>query len=407
MRNPSWLLSIAMLESNLRASCLARTTTDTIMEVSFPSSDGNMQLEGTLRLPCLGCTEPPLAPGVVLIHGSGPQSRDSVIPLTAGFSIPVFEEIATSLVQDHGIAVLTYDKRTCGAFNNCNPNNQYPVPSPNVTIDDFIADAAAAVELFQARPDVGPVVVVGHSQGGQLVPILLEENPDLAGGVMLAGPYNTIDKQLRDQYDFLHQTLLQQGLDETAAAAQSSPMKAFSDGVEAVKNGNDQAAVGTGSSALFWKSWFDAAERALDAAAVIEQPLLLINGLQDKNVFPPEAEAWDAYLTDAGASYQLEMPPCITHALNCVNATSLVNATDEQIGRHVDTDVIASIANFVLTVAHDSSQDVDNGGGVGSGTATAAPGTELDTKSTGGQMSVSTFYTVMALLYCLFSYSML
>lgn len=349
--NLSLFLALFLAASSHHHPCLAQTTPDggeySIMEISFPTHDG-MQLEGTLRVPCLGCTSSP-QPGVVLVHGSGPQSRDAVATISQwGLSIPIFEEIAEALVES-GIAVLTYDKRSCGTFNGCS-NNSYPLPSNNTSVDDFIADASAAVDYLQSREDIEGVVVAGHSQAGQFVPILLEEKPELLGGVLLAGPYHTIDVVIRDQVNFSFQTLVDLGNNESTVHAHLQPLFDFIEGIEAVKNGSTTKSPPNGGlSAAFFQSWFDVAPRAVEAAAEIDQPLLLINGLLDTNIFPSEAKAWDTYLEQIGAKYQLELLPCITHALNCVNATSLFNVPDEQIGRHVDSRVTTSISNFVYS----------------------------------------------------------
>ncbi|MEO0606442.1 MAG: alpha/beta hydrolase [Myxococcota bacterium] len=109
-------------------------------------------LEGTLTLP--ERTSDAGVPGVVLVHGSGPNSRD----------VPVSGQLNMAFG-------LEFDR----------------TPSDAIVVDDFIEDAAAAASYLAALNEVDRVYVVGHSQGGSFVPRRLADDPRLAGGVILAG----------------------------------------------------------------------------------------------------------------------------------------------------------------------------------------------------------------------------
>ena len=104
-----------------------------------------VRLSGTITVPSRASA----LPGVVLIGGSGPSDRHN-----GGFF---------DLLRDHlanaGVAVLAYDKRGAGWS-----AGDWPV----ATVDDLAADAAAAVAVLQAHPQVtrGTVGVLGHSEGG-------------------------------------------------------------------------------------------------------------------------------------------------------------------------------------------------------------------------------------------------
>jgi predicted esterase len=315
------------------------------IDVTF-SGDG-LDLAGTLRLPE---GDGPF-PAVVLIAGSGPESRDEVVPgqldMTFGFDIPVFKELAEGL-QEKGLAVLTYDKRTCGPFNGC-AQNGYPTPSADITVDDFLSDAQAAVAFLRTRPGIDPdrVSVVGHSQGAEFITVLLAEDPQLLSGVMIAGPYRSIDDIIQAQLDFTVQLVEQQGMTEEQALALPAvaSLADVVDGVKAIRAGGTESVSGT--SAEFWNSWFDLHDRTLSSATEMTQPLLVLNGQMDWNVQVTEAESWRTYLESVGATFEVQTPPCITHALNCVQGTDPLKITAADIGEHVDAGVISSIAMFV------------------------------------------------------------
>eukprot|EP00563_Minutocellus_polymorphus_P019065 CAMPEP_0197716134 /NCGR_PEP_ID=MMETSP1434-20131217/1127_1 /TAXON_ID=265543 /ORGANISM="Minutocellus polymorphus, Strain CCMP3303" /LENGTH=415 /DNA_ID=CAMNT_0043300449 /DNA_START=533 /DNA_END=1780 /DNA_ORIENTATION=- len=348
------------------------------IDVSFPSFD-NFVLEGTFYLPLdsSGADSPPAKnPGVVLIHGSGPQSRDanlnSQVGITFPFIIPAFVEIATEL-QQLGIAVLTYDKRSCGTFNNCH-NNSYPIPMPEDfdSIDVFLSDAQAALEYLQSREEVDSsrIVPIGHSQAGSYVPILLRDGPDgVVGGVVLEGPFHPVDQLIAYQLNYtleLVEDLYGMNATEAMQVPQVAGLVEFAEGVAAIRDGTSDEAVG-GASSSFWRSWFQLSDEAQSAAAVVEQPLFVLNGELDTNVPVKEAYAWEEHLDKSGkAEYQVKILECVTHSLNCLaesDMTILVPATD--IGTEVDTKVHDALASFVLS-ATSVGEDEDGGDG-GSG----------------------------------------
>ncbi len=314
-------------------------------EVSFTSND--LEMLGDLRLPA--AAEP--FPAVVLIHGSGPHNRDA--PLAAqlnmafGFEIPVFAEIAVGL-QREGIGVLTYDKRTCGTFNQCGDTG-YPLPSDDLTVDDFIADAQAAVAYLRSRPEVDPdrISVVGHSQGAQFITVLLQADPRIASGVMIAGPFRPIDDIIRTQVDFTIELLstLGVGKEEALASPGVAALAEMADGVDAIRAGGDAPAAAT--SAAFWRSWFAIHERGQAAAAAIDQPILIVNGELDWNVDTSEAEAWKVFLTGVGADHRVVTLPCITHALNCVTESDPTAITVDDLGTEVAPEVIGALVEFL------------------------------------------------------------
>lgn len=135
-----------------------------------PSAVG-VKLSGTLTLP----KGPGPFPAVVLIAGSGPQTRDENL-----LGHKVFLVLADCLTRQ-GLAVLRYDKRGIGRSSG---------DASAATTADFASDAAAAVAYLRSRPDVDPrrVGLIGHSEGGEIAPIVAAKDPSLAFIVMMAGP---------------------------------------------------------------------------------------------------------------------------------------------------------------------------------------------------------------------------
>lgn len=112
-------------------------------------SDG-IELAGELRTPE---GDGPF-PVVVILHGSGPQSR--------------YFGCSTSLYVSLGVAVFSYDKRGCGSS-----GGQFV----RTDLDGFTRDARAAVEFLADRPeiDASRIGVQGNSESGWIIPEVAAE----------------------------------------------------------------------------------------------------------------------------------------------------------------------------------------------------------------------------------------
>lgn len=103
--------------------------------------NGDVTLRGTLRIP----ETPGAHPAVVLVHGSGPATRD------VGYFNTVYDRM--------GVAVLSFDKRGAGAS-----SGDWEVAG----LDELAGDVVAAVRLLRTRSDIDThhVGLDGSSQGG-------------------------------------------------------------------------------------------------------------------------------------------------------------------------------------------------------------------------------------------------
>lgn len=140
-------------------------------EVRFENKAAGLTLAGTFTRP----REDGQYPAVVLVSGSGPQDRDETIMEHKPFLV-----LADFLTRQ-GVAVLRYDDRGFGE------SQGNFIQS---TTADFTADAAAAVQYLQYRPDVqaNQIGMLGHSEGGLIAPMVAQQNPPLAFIVLLAAP---------------------------------------------------------------------------------------------------------------------------------------------------------------------------------------------------------------------------
>ncbi len=159
----------------------------TSIEVTVGSDE--WKLPGTLTMPVGKGPFPALA----LVHGSGPNDRDETVG-----GAKVFRDLAEGL-SSRGIVVLRYDKRTFvyGAK---------AAPGPDFTMtQETVDDAVRAAELLRStgRVDGRRVFVAGHSQGGYMMPRIMQRAPWLAGVIVMAGNVRPLEQLIVEQSEYL------------------------------------------------------------------------------------------------------------------------------------------------------------------------------------------------------------
>lgn len=178
-------LTLRPLSPSLRAP-LRRQTPHTPLPyrelpTQFAGGAPGVQLDASLTVP----PSAGVVPGVVLVSGSGPHNRDG-----EQFAHQPFRVLADALTR-RGFAVLRYDERGVGRSTG---------NFATATTADFAADVTAAVAALRAerRVKIGPVYVLGHSQGSLEVERVAAQDPTLAGIVLLGGigqPMLTVYKE--------------------------------------------------------------------------------------------------------------------------------------------------------------------------------------------------------------------
>ncbi len=145
------------------------------IEVRF-ASDCDV-LAGTLYLPVSDGPHP----AVVFIHGSGEAHR-------LGFG---GSWITTPLVEA-GVAVLSYDKRGVGE------SDGRCCPGDDGDFDALAMDAVAAIDLLRSRDDIDRrhIGLLGISQAGWVIPILVQRSPEVAFTVIFSGSAVSIGEEI-------------------------------------------------------------------------------------------------------------------------------------------------------------------------------------------------------------------
>jgi uncharacterized protein len=150
--------------------------------------DDAWKLGATLLIPA---GKPPF-PGVVLIHGPGPNDRDETI-----YGNKVFADLAEGLAS-RGIAVLRYDKRT-KVYAEKMSEMDYTVQQ------ETVEDAVRAAALLRRRLEVNParIFALGHSLGGYLLPRIEAQDGKLAGLIFLAANARPVEVMALEENEYV------------------------------------------------------------------------------------------------------------------------------------------------------------------------------------------------------------
>lgn len=286
------------------------------IEVSFPSrlrDKGLPELRGTLVVP-QGLEPGERRPAAILVHGSGPNLRDGVMPgdLLVAFDEPFFlYRDLTRHLATKGIVTLRWDKRSSPAY-----ADDWTFDARSFRFTDFADDARDALDFLAGRSEVDPdaLISMGHSQGGQLAPFVAEGDGRVVAVVMLAGTTQPFDALLVEQ--------IERQLDARRAQLDlAAPLnfwllpKPWEACFATVRAGGFEpdAPCMAGASNQAFAEYFALADRTADVLRALDCPVFAIQGSADINIDPEEIPRLRGIL--AGHDAELHRVPGMGHGL--------------------------------------------------------------------------------------------
>ena len=289
------------------------------VEVGITSSlvsKGIGTLLGTMSVPD-GLEGP--RPAVLLVGGSGPTDRDAMMDgdLVTRLSEPfgLFKALADHLALQ-GLVVLRYDKRSCAA---CYGRR---VDWESFEFSDYVTDARDAVEWLSGRPEVNPraIVIVGHSQGGQLAPLIASGDDRIAGVVMLAGTSQTLNAVSIEQLERA-ETLRRAQWDLFGAWSLRAMISRYSEcsgRLEGPAYDPEERCVAPTISQRQVRRFDDLVAGIPDALTSLECPVMALQGTVDLNVHPGQVETYRQIMAGRDAEFHLVrgVDHCMTNALS-------------------------------------------------------------------------------------------
>jgi len=247
------------------------------INVAFPSD--TFTLAGTLSIP--QGTGP--FPVIVLVHGSGPNDRDQTLTLSGGnFSclypslvnktIKNFKDIATSF-SSRGYAVLRYDKRSLTHGSKLDPKKISPY--------DFVTDIHSAVEFVKTRTEIDTscIILLGHSQGGNFIPIVAKQRNDISVLLSLGTGGQGIDSIIAIQGRDIYYKCL-----KDTSTGNSHYAKTLSDFGKIRKRTWGANNPYSGIYPKFWEDWIDITDSSIINYQTINTPTLLLHATEDFNI---------------------------------------------------------------------------------------------------------------------------
>ncbi len=313
----------------------------TVVDTTFTAPDGAV-MSGTMTLP--PAQKDGKVPAVLMVTGSGPQNRDEEL-----FDHKPFAVIADYLARN-GIASLRYDdrgtNRSAGNFNE----------ATTMTLKE---DAASGIRFLRTVGNIGPVGVLGHSEGGTIALMLGAEGEadfviSLAG--MAESGKQTIMRQNRHSIDKApipedakesSLKLIEMMLDEIADQTRKEKIETIDvDSLAAAAGLTVPPAIMASIKNTRRSPWLDTflTIDPTEWLSKVKCPVLAVNGLRDTQVSPDNLEVIRRLVPQA----QIMEMPGLNHLMqHCVTG----EVTEyEQISETLSPDLLEALTRFLTTL---------------------------------------------------------
>ncbi len=291
---------------------------------------GEWALPGTLTLP----VGPGPFPALALVHGSGPNDRDETIGPNK-----LFRDLAWGLAC-RGLSVLRYEKRTKQHAARFTADVLATLTVKEETIDD----ALLAVACLRGRPEIDPnqVYVLGHSQGGYLLPRIGTADPNIAGLISMAGATRPLEDLIQEQVAYIA------ALDGAVSPTEQALLDALAVQAALAKDPNLPADMPASSWPLGVPAnyWLDLqGYRPAEDANLLDMPMLFLQGGRDYQVTLVDLEGWRSTL-GSREDVEFRVYPDLNHAF--IAGTGLCTPAEYDVPGHVAEQVVADVAAWIL-----------------------------------------------------------
>lgn len=254
----------------------------------------NKFVEGTLLSP----SSEENVPLVILIQGSGPTDRNGNQSFMKNDS---FKKLAAALAENN-IASFRFDKRILHM-------QELGLLEENIRFNDFITDAASVIEHFKKSNVYKKIIVLGHSQGSLVGMVAAKERADAF--ISIAGAAEPIDSLIIDQVGGQMPGLKQNVQESFKEMRETGSSTNYNPILEMIFRPSVQPFI------LSWMKYDPRVE-----ITNLDIPVLLINGTNDLQIKPEEAEKLHA----AQPSSKLVILEKMNHVFREIKGDALENS---------------------------------------------------------------------------------
>ncbi len=299
-------------------------------DVDVEVGEGKWALPGTLSIPN-GLDQ---FPGVVLVHGSGPNDMDESIGPNK-----IFRDLAWGLASQ-GICVLRYDKMT---FKHAKQLTPEMIEKMTVK-EEVIDDALLAIKLLRNtdKIDTKRIFLLGHSLGATIAPRIALQDPELTGIIIMAGLTRLLEDTILDQFTYIY------NLNGKITSEQKAELKTLKEKVDNLKDPEytdklTSQDMPLGIPIAYWRDLQE--NKPLDVVEKIDLPMLILQGERDYQVLKSkDFMGWKTAL-DNKKNVSFKLFPKLNHLF--ISGEGKSTPDEYTIEGHVDEEVITTITQFI------------------------------------------------------------
>lgn len=266
----------------------------------------------------------------IIVGGSGSTNRDASVG-----EIHPYKDIAEGLAEK-GIATFRYDKRAYSHGDKL--NNEEAIL--NFTLkEEYLDDYNEIMKYFSNQNDIDKdnICVIGHSEGGYIIPLLEKVNSKAVKYISLGGCSTNLRELMIEQ--------LQEILDTQKESLKEEEKSAYLFGIEELKRAgnltNDSPnEIIMGASSKYWLEINN--YNTLDEFKKVNKPMLFLQGLNDWNSRETELIAFEKALIDR-KDVEFKRYEGLNHAFIKGEMNNLWPFNPG----NVEQEVINDIANFI------------------------------------------------------------
>lgn len=228
-------------------------------------------------------------PVVIIVPGSGGIDKDCSIGPNK-----IYKDLAWGLASK-GIAAFRYDKKTHQYLNKLIDNDSLG-KEPFTVENEYLQDLEEIITAIAARKEINPnqIYLIGHSQGGYLIPMFNKKFKNIAGFISMAGTLREIPSLAIEQIEYINGSQKLVGKDSIAMADLKEKMQNSTSA--RIHSMTSNAQVMGPYTVDYWK--YLASYHPEELALKINKPLYVLQGERDYQVKMLDFDIWKKTMHD-------------------------------------------------------------------------------------------------------------